>query len=108
MLGFLIGYSVARSQNRAAQRRRDLPPGYSEWEFFILVQTCLVGAIWPIHLGFQLTRWGLPVVWSISIATICGIIALATGVGYLLVGILYAGFWLAALIERGVREEESQ
>lgn len=72
----------------------------------VLVSALIVGAGWPIHLGVILTRWGLHVVVSILVATIAGVIALATGVGYVLIGVVYAGVWLAVLIDRGTRAEQ--
>lgn len=78
----------------------------TEWEFYILAKTCVVGAGWPIHLGFLLTRWGIPPAWAVPLAAALGFIALAAGVGYLLVGIIYAGFWVVQLIEGGMHVEE--
>ena len=72
----------------------------------VLLSALIVGAGWPIHLGFVLTRWGVHVVASILIATIAGVIALATGVGYVIIGIVYSGIWLAVLIDRGSRAEK--
>jgi len=106
MIGFLIGYGVGRSRAQSRARREELPEGYGTFEFMVITSSLFVGACWPVHLGFVLTRWGLHVAWSVVIATVVGIIALATGVGYVIVAILYAGIWLAVLIDKGTREEE--
>lgn len=72
----------------------------------VLLSALVVGAGWPIHLGFVLTRWGVHVAASIVIATIAGVIGLATGVGYVIIAIVYSGIWLAVLINRGTRAEQ--
>lgn len=105
MIGFLLGYGVARSQAKSRARREALPEGYSEFEFVVILSSLFVGAIWPIHLGFKLTAWGLHVAWSVVIATLVGVIALATGAGYVVIAVVYAGIWLAFLIDRGTREQ---
>lgn len=106
MIGFLVGYGVGRSRARARARREALPEGYGTFEFMVIMASLIVGAFWPVHLGFVLTRWGLHVVWSVLIATIAGIIGLALGAGYIVIAILYAGIWLAVLIDKGSRAEE--
>ncbi len=55
MIGFIVGYSAAKSNSRANTRRSSTPPGYEEWEFFVIMGTILIGALWPIHLGIKLT-----------------------------------------------------
>ena len=106
MIGFLIGYGVGRSRTRSRARQQELPEGYGTFEFLVIAASMIVGACWPIHLGFVLTRAGLHVAWSVVIGTVAGILALATGVGYVIVAIVYAGIWLAVLIDKGTREEE--
>ena len=51
---------------------------------------------------------GVKVGWSVTIAAIMGLIGLATGPGYILIGIIYGGIWLSVLISRGVAREEAQ
>ena len=106
MLGFLLGYSIAKSRSRAQTRRECTPDGYAEWEFMVLVGALLVGALWPIHLGFILTKWGLHWGWSVGIAITGGVIGLSLGAGYIVIAIIYAGIWLAVLIERGKAAED--
>lgn len=67
-----------------------------------------IGAIWPVHLGFPLTRWGLHVGWSFPIAKFAGIIGLATGAGYTITGVICAGLWLTSRISRDSPKTRSQ
>jgi hypothetical protein len=106
MLGFLLGYSVAKSRSRARARRENLPEGYAEWEFMVLVGAFLIGVLWPVHLGFILTKWGFHWGWSVAIAITAGVIGLALGAGYIVIAIIYAGIWLAVLIEKGTAAED--
>lgn len=108
MIGFLLGYSVGKSAVRSRSRREARPLGYEEFEFFVIMSALVVGAAWPVHLGYTLTKWGLHVAWAVVVATLVGLIALATGAGYILVGVVYAGIWLGILIDRGRRAEEAQ
>ena len=57
-------------------------------------------------LGFILTKWGLHWGWFFGIAITVGVIGLALGAGYILIAIIYAGIWLAVLIETGKAAEE--
>jgi hypothetical protein len=108
MIDFIIGYTVANSNRNARDRRQNTPEGYEVFEFFVITGTILIGILWSIHLGFLLTQWKLHIGWAITIATLAGFIALATGAGYLIVGIIYAIIWLGILIERGKAAEASQ
>lgn len=108
MIGLFLAYGAGKSAQRSRQRRAQRPAGYEEFEFLVLLSAVAIGAIWPIHLGFVLTRWGLHVAWAISIATLVGITGLALGAGYIVIGVIYAGIWLAALITQGVAQEEAE
>ena len=108
MIGLFLAYAAGKSVQRSRQRRAERPYGYEEFEFAVLVSALAIGAAWPIHLGYALTKWGLHIGWSITIATITGIIGLATGAGYIVIGIIYAGIWLTALITQGVAQEEAE
>jgi hypothetical protein len=57
-------------------------------------------------VGIKLTQWGLHIGWSVFIGGLLGVIGLLTGVGYLIIGILYAEVWLALLIGKGKDAEE--
>jgi hypothetical protein len=108
VIGFLVGYGVGRSRARARDRWEAPPDGYGTFQFMVITGSLLVGAFWPIHLGFLLTRWGVHVAWSVAIAALAGAIALVagSGTGYIIIAIVYAGIWLAVLIDTGTREEE--
>lgn len=106
MMGFILGYSVAKSSSRARARRDERPDGYGAFEFMVLMGALFIGVMWPIHLGIVLRGWGLHLALAISIATALGIIGLATGWGYVVIGFIYSGIWLGVLIDRGVRSEQ--
>ncbi len=108
MIGFILGYSTAKSNSRAKVRRSSTTPGYEEWEFFVIMGTILIGALWPVHLGIKLTHWGLQLGWSIAIASFMGVIGLFTGPGYILIGVIYGGIWLAFFMDKGTKIERSQ
>ena len=108
MIGLFLAYTAGKSVQRSRQRRAERPYGYEEFEFVVLMSAVAIGPIWPVHLVFVLTKWGLHVGWSVTIATIAGIIGLATGAGYIVIGIIYAGIWLTVLISRGVAQEEQE
>lgn len=107
MIGLFLAYAAGKSVQRSRQRRAERPYGYEEFEFLLLMSAVAIGAAWPIHLGYALTKWGLHLGWSITIATITGIIGLATGAGYIVIGIAYASIWLTVLITRGVAQEQA-
>ena len=107
MIGLVLAYTAGKSVQRSRQRRAERPVGYEEFQFVVLMSAVAIGAIWPVHLGFVLTKWGLHVGWSVTIATLAGIIGLATGAGYIVIGVIYAGIWLTVLISRGVAQEEA-
>jgi hypothetical protein len=58
-------------------------------------------------VGIKLTQWGLHIGWSIFIGGLLGVTGLLTGVGYFIIGILYAGIWLALFIENGKAAEDA-
>ena len=106
MIGLLIAYSAGKSVQRSRQRRAQLPPGYAEFEFLVLMGALAIGIAWPVHLGYKLTKWGLHLGWSIAIATLVGFVGLALGAGYIVIGIIYSGVWLSVLISTGQRREQ--
>ena len=108
MIGLFLAYGAGKSVQRSRQRRAERPYGYEEFEFAVLMGAVLVGAAWPVHLGYQLTKWGLHLAWSIPIALITGVVGLALGAGYIIIGVIYAGIWLSALIIQGVAQEEEE
>ena len=107
MIGFILGYSAAKSSSRSRARRESTSPGYEEWSFLVIMGSLLIGVVWPIHVGIKLTQWGLHIGWSIFIGGLLGVIGLLTGVGYFIIGILYAGIWLALFIENGKAAEDA-
>lgn len=106
MIGLLIAYGAGKSVQRSRQRRAQLPPGYAEFEFVVLMGALVIGVGWPIHLGYQLTKWGLHLGWSIAIAALIGLVSLAFGAGYIVIGIIYSGVWLGLLVSNGQRREQ--
>ena len=108
MIGLFLAYAAGNSVQRSRQRRAQLPPGYSEFEFVVIMSALAIGAAWPVHVGYVLTKWGIHVGWSITIAAIVGLMGLATGPGYIVIGIIYAGIWLSVLISRGVAREDAE
>jgi hypothetical protein len=106
MIGLFLAYGAGRAAGRARRRREILPDGYAEFETAVLLTAAGIGLIWPIHLGYKLAQWGLRVGWAIPVAIIAGLLGLATGGGYLVIGFLYSGIWVAGLIVRGTREED--
>ena len=107
MIGLFLAYGAGRSAGRARRRRESLPDGYEEFEVAVLLAAAGIGLIWPIHLGYKLSQWGLRIGWAIAVAVIAGLLGLATGWGYLVIGFIYSGIWVAALIVRGSRDEEA-
>lgn len=107
MIGLLLAYGAGRAAGRSRERRESLPDGYAEFETAVLLAAVGIGLIWPVHLGFKLAEWGLRIGWVIAVATIAGILGLATGWGYLVIGFIYSGIWVAGLIVKGSRDEAS-
>lgn len=108
MIGLFLAYGAGRAAGRARRRRESLPDGYAEFETAVLLAAAGIGLIWPIHLGYKLVQWGLRVGWAIAVAIIAGLLGLATGWGYLVIGFIYSGFWAASLILRGSRDEGAE
>ena len=108
MIGLFLAYGAGRAAGRARERRESLPDGYAEFESAVLLTAAGVGLIWPIHLGLKLWQRGLRVGWAIAVAVIAGVLGLATGWGYLMIGFIYSGIWVAGLIVRGSREEATE
>jgi hypothetical protein len=106
MIGLFLAYGAGRAAGRARRRRESLPDGYAEFETAVLLTAAGIGLIWPVHLGYKLVQWGLRVGWAIAVAIIAGLLGLATGWGYVVIGFIYSGVWVASLIERGSRDPE--
>lgn len=100
MIGLFFAYRAGKAAGRARRRRESLPDGYAEFESALLLTAAGIGLVWPIHLGYKLSQWGLRVGWAIAVAIIAGILGLATGLGYLVIGFIYSGVWVAGLIMR--------
>lgn len=107
MIGWFLAYGAGRAAGRARRRRETLPDGYAESESSVLLSAVGVGLIWPIHLGYKLTQWGLRIGWAIAFAAIAGLLGLVSGWGYLVIGFIYSGMWVAELVVRGSREEDA-
>ena len=107
MIGLLFAYGAGRAAGRARERRESLPDDYAEFEAAVLLTAAGIGLIWPVHLGYKLTQWGLRIGWAIAVAVTAGVLGLATGWGYLVIGFIYSGIWVAGLISRGSRDGES-
>lgn len=107
MIGLFLAYGAGRAAGRARRRRERLPDGYTEFETAVLLTAAGIGLIWPVHLGYKLARWGLRVGWAVPVAMIAGLLGLAMGWGYLVIGFVYSGIWVAGLVVRGSREEDS-
>ena len=108
MIGLFLAYGAGRAAGRARERRESLPDGYADFESAVLLTAAGVGLIWPIHLGYKLTQWGLRIGWAITAAFIAGVLGLATDWGYLVLGFIYSGIWVAGLITRGTWEGGSE
>lgn len=108
MIGLFFAYAAGRAAGRARERRESLPDGYAEFESAVLLAAVGVGLIWPIHLGYKLTQWGLRIGWSVAVAIVAGLLGLATGWGYLVIGFIYSGIWVAGLTVGGSREDSSE
>ena len=107
MIGLFLAYGAGRAAGRARRRRESLPDGHEEFETAVLLAAAGIGLIWPIHFGYKLAQWGLRIGWAIAVAIIAGLLGLATGWGYLVIGFIYSGIWVAGLVLRGSREEDS-
>ena len=107
MIGLFLAYGAGRAAGRARERRESVPDGYAEFESAVLLSAAGFGLIWPIHLGYKLAQWGLRFGWALVVAIIAGVLGLATGWGYLVIGFIYSGIWVAGLIVRGTRDEDS-
>lgn len=107
MIGLFLAYGAGRAAGRARRRRESLPDGYAEFETAVLLTAAGVGLAWPIHLGYKLAQRGLRIGWAVAVTSIAGVLGLATGWGYLVIGFMYSGIWVAGLISRGSRDEES-
>ena len=108
MIGLLLAYSAGKSVQRSRQRRAERPYGYEEFEFVVLISALAIGVVWPLHLCFKLTQWGVGKVLATVIASVSGFVGAITGVGYIIIGIIYSGIWLTALVTRGVAAEEAK
>lgn len=108
MIGLFLAYGAGRATGRARERRESLPDGYAEFESAVLLAAAGVGLIWPIHCAYKLTQWGLRIGWAVAVAIVVGVLGLATGWGYLVIGFIYAGIWVAGLILRGTREDAGE
>lgn len=106
MIGLFLAFGAGRAAGRARERRESLPDGYAEFESAAMFTAAGIGLIWPVHLGYKPTQWGLRVGWAIAVAVMAGVLGLATGWGYLMIGFIYSGIWVAGLIVRGSREED--
>jgi len=100
MIGLFFAYRAGKAAGRARRRRERLPDGYAEFESALLLTAAGIGLVWPIHLGYKLAQWGLRLGWAIGAAAMAGILGLATGWGYLVIGFIYSGVWVAGLIMR--------
>jgi len=107
MIGLFLAYGAGRAAGRARRGRESLPDGYEEFETAVFLAAAGIGLIWPIHLGYKLAQWGLRVGWAVAVAIIAGLLGLATGWGYVVIGFIYSGIWVAGLVVRGSREEDS-
>ena len=107
MIGLFLAYGAGKAAGRARERRESLPDGYAEFESAVLLAAAGVGLIWPSHLGYKLTQWGLRIGWAIAVAVIAGALGLLTGWGYLVIGLIYSGTWVAGLVTSCNREEAS-
>ena len=107
MIGLFLAYGAGKAAGRARERRESLPDGYAEFESAVLLAAAGVGLIWPIHLGYKLTQWGLRIGWAIAVAVIAGALGMLTGWGYLVIGLIYSGTWVAGLVTSCNREEAS-
>lgn len=107
MIGLFLAYGAGRAAGRARERRESLPDGYAEFETAVMLTAAGVGLIWPVHLGYKLTQWGLRMGWAIAVASVAGVLGLLTGWGYLVIGFIYSGIWVVGLIVRGSSEEDS-
>jgi len=108
MIGLFLAYGAGRATGRACRRRESLPDGYEEFETALLITAAGIGLIWPVHLSYKLAQWGLRVGWAVPVAIIAGLLGLATGWGYLVIGFIYSGVWVASLILRGSRNEGAE
>lgn len=107
MIGLFLAYGAGRAAGQARRRRENLPDGYEEFETAVLLSAAGIGLIWPVHLGYKLAQWGLGIGWAIAAAIIAGLMGLATGWGYVVIGFIYSGVWVAGLVARGSRGEDS-
>ena len=98
MIGLFLAYGAGRATGRARERGESLPDGYAEFEAAVLLAAAGVGLIWPLHLGYKLAQWGLRIGWAVTVTIIAGVLGLATGWGFLVIGLIYSGIWVAGLI----------
>jgi hypothetical protein len=108
MLSEYAAYRVGKAAGRRRSCYDDVrnDTEYQVFEFFVIMAWVIMVFIWPIHLGHWLTRvFGNPLI-AIVVASTVGLIALATMVGYVVVGFFYASIWLGAFIENGKRREQ--
>lgn len=108
MIGLFLAYAAGKSVQRSRQRRAERPTGYEEFEFVVLMSALAIGAAWPLHLCFKLNQWGVSKVLATVVASVAGLMGAITGVGYIIIGIIYAGIWLSVLISRGVAREDAE
>lgn len=107
MIGLFLAYGAGRAAGRARERRESQPDGYAEFETAVPLAAAGIGLIWPVHLGYKLAQWRLRIGWAVVVASIAGVLGLATGWGYLVIGFIYSGIWVAGPISRGSRDGES-
>ena len=101
MIGLFVAYGAGRAAGRSRERRESLPDGYAEFESAVLLAAAGIGLIWPIHFGYKLTQWRLRIGWAVTVAFIAGVLGLAAGWGYLVIGFIYSGIWVAGLASQG-------
>ena len=106
MISEYVAYRVGRSVGRRRACYDDLryDTEYQVFEFFVIMAWVVMVFAWPIHLGRWLYR-AFGNVWiAVGLATLIGLIALATMAGYIIFGFLYASIWLGVFIENGKRK----
>lgn len=100
MISEFFAYRVGRAAGRTRRRREIQPEGYQEFEAALLLTAAGLALIWPIHFGVKLAQWRAPVALAVIVALIVGVLGLATGWGYVVIGFIYSGIWVSSLILR--------
>ena len=104
MISEFFAYRAGRAAGRARRRRENQPEGYQEFETALLLTAAGIAFIWPIHFGIKLAQWRVPVVLAVIAAIVAGVLGLATGWGYVVIGFIYSGIWVAMLITKSSAE----